>query len=138
MKIYEELSELIDNLQEIIGFNGMLLSGSKSGYRNANPRNLVIFNSNIFLSFPDEEQQPQFVKIWWGDLDLTKSFSKLRPFVQNWISNLPIDATFYVLYEMDGRFELESNPRVDNYVVSINKDCVNFGKYVNLEDYDLD
>ena len=44
----------MENLQELFSNKGFwparMISGSKSGYRNAHPDNLVCFNANIFCS----------------------------------------------------------------------------------------
>jgi hypothetical protein len=88
--------------QSIIGPLGAIISHSKSGYRERHPENLSIFNANICTK--DE-------KIWWGDLDVTLK--------QTFIADLAfiLSEDLYVLYEMDGRFENEGEPKVDRYAV---------------------
>lgn len=71
------------------------LFGSKSMYREANPDNLVLFNANIITK--------SHGKIWWGDLDLTKDFKKLKSVAKE------IGEPLYVLYEMDARFGAEND-----------------------------
>jgi hypothetical protein len=51
-------------IEKRIGWEGRMISGSKSGYMKRNPGNEVYFNANIFVLGEG--------KIWWGDLDLTK------------------------------------------------------------------
>lgn len=96
-------------IQETLGICGKLIAFSKSGYKRIFPKNLVIFNSNIFL-----EEKNGFKKIWFGDLDITKDLSLLQEIYNK------IQKTIYVLYEMDGRFENEDKPNIDNYVIKIN------------------
>lgn len=83
-----------------LGWSGALL-GSKTRYKSKNPKNLVIFNANVCT---DDG------KIWWGDLDITKSEKNLVELAKT------INKTIYVLYEMDGRFENEKQPRIDCFV----------------------
>ena len=93
--------------QSIIGPLGAIISNSKSGYREKYPENLSIFNANVCTVNE---------KIWWGDLDVTLS--------QTFIADLAfiLNEDLYVLYEMDGRFEIEDKPRVDRYVVKFFSD----------------
>ena len=63
-----------------------MISSSKSGYMDKNPRNLVIFNARIYdlKTFEKHEKEIQdFFKgmeheIWYGDLDLTKDIYALH------------------------------------------------------------
>lgn len=71
---------------------GRMLSGSKSGYMNANPDHEVYFNANIFTTEG---------KLWWGDLDITKDREVLERIAE------AMGQKLYVLREMDGRFENE-------------------------------
>jgi hypothetical protein len=75
-----------------LGFPGRMISASKSGYKERNPDCLVIFNSNVCT---------EKGKIWWGDLDVTKSKDALSELAKE------TGETIYVLFEMDGRFEHE-------------------------------
>lgn len=97
-KIMQQQTEATSKAREILGFPGAMISGSKSGYRQAYPKNLPIFNSNVVT---------EKGKIWYGDIDLTLSESKLKELAK------AINQTVYVLLEMDGRFENESSPRLD-------------------------
>ena len=88
---------------EKVGYEGMLLSMSKSGYRRSNPDNVVFFNANLCT---------ENEKIWWGDLDLTKSKEKLLELARE------MKETLFVLAEMDARFETEAHPKINRYIAS--------------------
>lgn len=90
-----------DKLEEKLGICGRLISGSKSGYRNRYPLNVAIFNSNLIVDG---------VKVWYGDIDITKRRNDLRELA------VELDKDLIILYETDGRFEYENKPRVDQYV----------------------
>lgn len=87
----------------LLGMCGKMISGSKSGYCQRNPRNLAIFNANVCT---------QTEKIWFGDLDVTLSKQVLSQLAQK------LNEDIYVLYEMDGRFENEQSPLVNRHVVN--------------------
>lgn len=87
--------------REVLGFPGAMISGSKSGYREAYPKNLVVFNSNVCT---------RDGKIWYGDLDITKSWDKLQTLAN------ALGKEIYVLYEMHGRFENEDRPLIEQAV----------------------
>jgi hypothetical protein len=92
----EILSKLEDN-----GFCiNRMIGGSKTLYRRSKPKNLVVFNANIFVDGVG--------KVWYGDLDLTED--------QNSLKNIAIEMNviFYVLSEMDGRFDKENNSEFKN------------------------
>jgi hypothetical protein len=90
-----------------LGLPGRMISGSKSGYRQRFPHNLTVFNANLCT---------ESEKIWWGDIDLTFDYEKLE------ILANAIDKKIYVLYEMDGRFENEEKPRLDQATVVFSPD----------------
>jgi hypothetical protein len=73
---------------------GRMISGSKSGYRERYPDNLVVFNANIATKSRG--------KIWYGDLDVTLDYEKLASVAE------ALKEDLFVLYEMDGRFENEN------------------------------
>jgi hypothetical protein len=85
-------------INEVLGYSGRMVSGSKSGYRKEKPNNFVIFNSNLCTKSK---------KIWYGDLDLTEDYAKLVFLAKE------LDQDLYVLLEMDGRFDNESSPRLE-------------------------
>ena len=102
--------ELIKTLlQEKVGYDGKMISGSKSGYRNIYPKNFVLFNANICIA-EKKLLTTKGKKIWWGDIDITKSRNALREIA------LETDTDIYVLSEMDGRFENEKTPIIKNFV----------------------
>jgi len=90
--------------QEILGHLGAMISGSKSGYSRNYPDNFPVFNSNIIAVKGDSVE-----KIWFGDIDVTKSAEKLEKLA------IEVEADIYVLREMDARFENENKPRLENF-----------------------
>jgi len=102
----EDMKKTIDEQYELavlkLGMNGHLISWSKSGYRDSHPDNIVIFNANICTKSG---------KIWYGDIDVTKSKQTLQELASE------LDQDVFILYEMDGRFDNEERPRLENYVV---------------------
>lgn len=107
------LAENLGNVGNIVGF-------SKSGYVERNPKNLVIFNSNLCTK--------EDGKVWFGDLDVTKKKEELIKISQT------LGKELYVLFEMDGRFENENKPLLHRYVVKFNPN----GEYElrkNIEKY---
>ena len=75
---------------------GRMISGSKSHYCETYPDNVVYFNANIVTEKDG--------KIWYGDLDLTKTGHLLECVAST------IGEPLYVLREMDCRFENEEDP----------------------------
>lgn len=108
-KIMQSQLEATSLARQVLGFPGKMISGSKSGYRNAYPKNFPVFNSNLVT---------EKGKIWYGDLDLTTDESLLINLAAQ------LKQTVYVLYEMDGRFENESKPKIDNAVYSVTPEGV--------------
>ena len=76
--------------------NGRMLGGSKMGYSNQHPDELIVFNANVLM--------PGYGKVWYGDLNLTEDYLVLRE-----ISEC-LNTTLYVLWESDGRFGEENKP----------------------------
>lgn len=72
---------------------GRTICWSKSVYREDNPNSICYFNANIVTLNTG--------KVWWGDLDITKSGETLKAIADE------IGETLYVLREMDARFEDE-------------------------------
>jgi hypothetical protein len=95
---------------QILGPNGAMISGSKSGYIQRNPKNMAIFNANIIAmgAKPD--------KIWYGDLDVTLSLEKLKTLAE------AIGTEVRVLREMDARFEYDEKPIVGKFVIKVQPD----------------
>jgi hypothetical protein len=73
-----------------------MIGGSKSIYRQEYPKDLAIFNANVFMK--------DVGKVWYGDLNLTKDYVVLKSIAES------LDTTLYVLWEMDGRFGKEKKP----------------------------
>ena len=123
MKLKNLKLNKMDNgiIKECLGWNGAMISGSKSGYLQSYPNNVVVFNSNICT---------EGGKVWYGDIDITKSKDSLIKLAE------ALDSTLYVLLEMDGRFENEAEPKVDKYVAKIEFDgSITFGnRYKDIVD----
>jgi len=90
-----------------LGYNGRMISGSKSGYSRAHKKNLAVFNANVCT---------ENGKIWYGDLDVTIDHLSLRA------TSLASGMDIYVLFEMDGRFENEDSPRLDKALIVFHPD----------------
>ena len=88
--------------KDILGIQGKMISASKSGYAQTFPDHIVVFNANIFVGK---------TKIWFGDLDVTDSVNDLKELAESTGSEI------HILFEMDGRFDKERNPYLDNFVV---------------------
>ena len=99
-----------DIIKEILGHNSKIISFSKSFYREKYPDNIVVFNSNICTKNE---------KIWYGDIDITIDLNNLIKLAKN------INDDIYILREYDARFENETKPLIQKYVVRITKE----GKY---------
>ena len=99
--------EITQIIERILGYSGRMISGSKSGYRKVYPENVPVFNANIVI-----EDSGKYAKIWHGDVDLTVDAEKLLKISEKTGKKL------YVLYEMDARFDNESNPAVHRHVAS--------------------
>jgi len=75
---------------------GRMIGGSKSGYRDAHPDNIIVFNANIVIETRG--------KVWHGDLDVTLDETKLKE-----VANA-LEEDLYILSEYDGRWENEDKP----------------------------
>ena len=88
---------LIEEIQQHFESHGLILArmigGSKSIYRKEYPKDLAIFNANVFMK--------DVGKVWYGDLNLTEDYVILKSIAES------LDTTLYVLWEMDGRFGKE-------------------------------
>lgn len=101
-----------ETIVEILGWEGRMISGSKSGYMRIYPDNMVAFNANLILMGPGSDNS----KIWYGDLDVTRDIDKLKQLA------IALGESIIVLREMDARFENKTVPRVDNFLIRIEKD----------------
>jgi hypothetical protein len=102
MEIFKEAAS------KILGMNGRMISGSKSGYYNRYPKNIAVFNANVCTKNEG--------KIWFGDIDLTLSREELSELSRS------LETDVYVLYEMDARFENEASPKLENALVVFSQD----------------
>ena len=100
--------ELFDVAEKVLGRCGRMLSMSKSAYSNNNTGNIIVFNSNVFI-----KQGKKYQKIWYGDIDVTREVSNLAELADQ------LKTSVYVLREMDGRFENEKKPKIENAVIKI-------------------
>ena len=98
---------MIEKATQILGWQGRMMSGSKSGYCKSWPENIAVFNANVIAL------DQTVTKIWYGDLDITKDIDKLKDLSRE------IGIPVLVLREMDARFEHEENPNVDAFVVKV-------------------
>ena len=93
-------NKLIEEIQQHFESHGLILArmigGSKSIYRKEYPKDLAIFNANVFMK--------DVGKVWYGDLNLTEEYMVLKSIADS------LDTTLYVLWEMDGRFGEEKKP----------------------------
>jgi hypothetical protein len=96
-----------DQIVEILGHRGRLVSGSKGQYRWDNPRNVVVFNGNLCTKSQG--------KIWYGDIDVTMDENKLIRLAE------VLGETVYVLYESDARFENEQTPKLEKAVYAVSE-----------------
>lgn len=101
-----DTEKLRDLLIQNLGASGRIISMSKSGYREKNPKNAAIFNANIVVTLRGLKE---FEKVWYGDIDITKDEDALREIAKQ--SGLEL----YVLFEMDARFDQEENPNIGSY-----------------------
>ena len=119
-------SNLDTILMETVGPMGAMIGASKSGYRDRNPDNLVVFNCNLVLLEAGEKfgLGSRHGKVWFGDIDITKSRQKLKDLADRSM------CTVVILSEMDGRFENESDPLLNKFVYKVEPSGTEFlGEY---------
>jgi len=97
-----KLMEAFNAARAVFGFEGRLISQSKSRYRENYPDHTVVFNGNLCTR--------EIGKIWFGDIDVTLEKDKLDQLAKT------IGMKVYVLYEGDARFENEKKPVFDRAV----------------------
>ena len=73
-----------------------MIGGSKSVYRQEYLDDLIVFNANVLM--------PNYGKVWYGDLNLTRDYIVLKSIADT------LDTKLYVLWEMDARFGEETKP----------------------------
>ena len=94
------LSRFKENLDYIMIFGlhklqiGRMIGASKSTYCQEHQDDFILFNANVLTK--------KSGKVWYGDLNVTKDFNKLKNVADN------LDEDLYILYEMDARFEHEN------------------------------
>lgn len=96
-----EFQTVNDAAIEILGYQGRLIGGSKSAYRQTHPNNQPIFNANVCTSTK---------KIWYGDIDLTTDGERLQRLADR------LGTPVYVLHEFDGRFNNADKPLIERAV----------------------
>ena len=77
-------------------YDARMIGGSKSVYRQEYLDDLIVFNANVLM--------PNYGKVWYGDLNLTKDYIVLKSIADT------LDTKLYVLWEMDARFGEETKP----------------------------
>lgn len=108
-----------------IGPMGRMISASKSSYRDRNPDNLAVFNSNLIIL-----KDGEYSKVWFGDIDITLDRQKLKEIADKVMGEV------IVLYEMDGRFENEDKPSIDKFVYRVTPEGVETLGKSTSEHYD--
>jgi hypothetical protein len=93
--------EALAVIEEHLGLPGRMVSGSKSSYRRRHPSRLVAFNANLLI---------EGEKVWWGDIDVTADEKALVAIAGS------LDADVRVLYELDGRFRNEKEPKRERFL----------------------
>jgi hypothetical protein len=89
---------------DTLGPPNRLISTSKTGYREANPDHVAVFNANVCVAAG---------KLWFGDFDLTLDEAQLVRRATR------TGEVVYLLYEWDGRFEHENAPLLEEAVYSV-------------------
>ena len=103
-KIHESRNwDAWDIAQEILGYPGAMVSGTKISL----PGHKVVWNANVCTK--------EHGKIWFGDIDLTVDEDKIKLLAQQ------LNTRVYILYEMDARFDNESNPLFKEAILSIDE-----------------
>ena len=103
--------------------NGRMIGGSKTGYRNMHPDDLIIFNANVLM--------PGYGKVWYGDLNLTEDYLALKEIAQN------LNTELYVLRESHARFGEEDKPideLFDKAVWNTSEDSPTLEWYLNKQE----
>ena len=77
-------------------YDARMIGGSKSFYSKEHLDDLIVFNANVLM--------PNYGKVWYGDLNLTKDYIVLKSIADT------LDTKLYVLWESDGRFGEETKP----------------------------
>ena len=119
------LKQILVDVEKNLGPSGMIISGSKSGYRHANPAHVVVFNGNVVIE--------GLGKVWHGDIDLSL-LEKEEALTS--IVKLANGKKVYVLSEMAARFENEAAPDVSlSYWTGFKDDVTGMVKVSYNEEY---
>jgi hypothetical protein len=94
-------------LEDTVGPVGRTIACSKTSYRENHPDRAPVFNANLAL---------RGGKVWHGDLDLSVDEPALVELARR------LAQTVFVLYERDGRFEHERQPRLEEAVYRVNQE----------------
>lgn len=89
-------------IRENLGYCGCIILGSKQTPKTKGKEHLAIFNANLIVE--------GFGKVWYGDIDVTRDEEKIKKIAHGF------KTTVYILREMDGRFEYENKPQIQNAV----------------------
>lgn len=99
-------------VREQLGWPGKMLSASKSSYSKSHPKSVVFFNGNVYGS--------DGRKLWYGDIDLTKSKKELAYLAHQLQESIYVTAEQPFRWEEQTKEGLESKlggeyPRVYRY-----------------------
>lgn len=85
-----------DQIAEVVlGPCGRMIASTKTGYGQAHPGHVAIFNANVCIDGR---------KVWYGDLDLTREEPRLHELAAR------VEAAVHVLFERDARFAHQDEP----------------------------
>ena len=104
---------MLEIIESILGHRGRLISGSKSMYHHAFPRDLAVFNANLIVDGK---------KVWYGDINITKDVEKLKEIA------LKIGKPVFILSEMAARFDTENSPKVEEFIFKTDGIEISLGK----------
>jgi hypothetical protein len=90
------LNEFTNKVSRNLGLPGFMLGSSKSLYKQAYPKNYVVFNGDVHVGD---------THVWYGDVDVTKSGKKLQE------TAVKENVDIHVFYEKDNA-ETQRNPAV--------------------------
>lgn len=85
----------------VLGPCGRMIASTKTGYAQAHPGHVAIFNANVCIAGR---------KAWYGDLDLTREELRLRELAAR------VGRVVHVLFERDARFRQEEEPLLDEAI----------------------
>jgi hypothetical protein len=88
----------------VLGPSGRMIASTKTGYGQAHPGHVAIFNANVCIAGR---------KVWYGDLDLTREEPRLRELAAR------VGLAVHVLFERDARFRQEEEPLLDEAIYRV-------------------